>query len=45
MFESTSIMLEILCWNKLENNEQITKSGWAGRHLVWVLPAKVKDNL
>ena len=45
MFGSTLIMLEILCWNKLENKEQRTESGWAVRHLVCVLPTKVKDNL
>ena len=45
VFGSTLIMLEILCWNTFENNEQITKSGWAGIHLIWVLPTKVKVNV
>ena len=38
-------MLETFCWKKLANNEKITKSGWSGICLVWVLPTKVKDNL
>ena len=45
MFRSILIILEIFCWKKLANKEQITDSGWSGRCLVWVLPIKVKYNV